>query len=163
MNQVKGDLLEFYEEGKVDAIAHCCNCQGVMGSGIALTIKQDYPDAYAAYKQHEMDEGGLFLGTVSEWGGIYNLHAQDFYKKSNVDGDKLSDSHQSRFVDYEAMYQALEEVRDDMKVGRLGIPYKMGSERAGGDWNVIEAMIKSVFDGSNIEVIIVEYNKTRNA
>lgn len=165
MKRVKGDVLEMLKTGEVDCVAHCCNCQGVMGSGIARTVHDDWPLAYQAYKKYEEDYG-LSLGTVSYADNIFNLHAQDFYKRSHVDEDILSDSHQSRFVDYEALYNTLVHVKNcilDSYPVTLGIPYKMACERAGGDWRIVEAMLESVFDGTNIEVVVVEYDGTRNA
>jgi hypothetical protein len=157
ITKIKGDLLEIFKNGRVDAIAHCCNCQGVMGSGIAASIKEDFPSAYEAYKLYEK-YFGLGLGTVSDSDNVFNLHAQNLYGKPGL--------RDTRFVDYEALYQCLEIVRIDMeaaKQSKLGIPYKMAAERAGGDWNVIEAMIISVFKDTDIEVVIVEFDGTRNA
>lgn len=160
----KGDLLEYYEQNEVDFIGHCCNCQGVMGSGIALSIKADYPSAYNAYKEYER-ENGLELGTISECGGIFNLHAQNLYGKKGG-GD--------RFVDYEALYQSLEAMRqhiieivfDDEEPDEpvnIGFPFKMAADRAGGDWIVIESMIVSVFKDTDWNISIVEFDGTRNA
>ena len=36
-------------------------------------------------------------------------------------------------------------------------PYKIASNLAGGDWNVILSMIKSVFENTDIEVTIYNY------
>lgn len=47
-------------------IAHGCNCQGVMGSGVALFLKQKYPQIFAPYKamcaEYQMD---ALLGLVN--------------------------------------------------------------------------------------------------
>jgi O-acetyl-ADP-ribose deacetylase (regulator of RNase III) len=32
-------------------VLHGCNCRGVMGSGVALAVKNKWPEAYAGYKQ----------------------------------------------------------------------------------------------------------------
>lgn len=157
----KGDLLEFYRQNEVSYIGHCCNCQGVMGSGIALTIKTDFSYAYDAYKDYE-SVYGLSLGSVSFNGGIFNLHAQDLYGKKG-DGN--------RFVDYEALYESLEFMRDTIAAAEddylgpvnIGFPYKMAADRAGGDWIVIESMIVSVFKDTNWNIFIIEYDGTRNA
>ena len=53
----KGDLLTT----DADIIVHGCNCQGVMGSGVAKQIKEKFPNAYTIYKQRE-EEIGLRLG-----------------------------------------------------------------------------------------------------
>lgn len=167
----QGDLLTHFGSCQVDVVLHCCNCQGVMGSGIAATIKNDYPTAYVAYKAYET-ESGLTLGTISscEFNGglIVNLHAQDFYRKGGqVDG---------RFVNYEALYESLLRAKETLLefyasdieyndwTPTVGVPYKMAADRAGGDWNVVLAMIKSVFpEDGDINVTVVEYNQTRNA
>lgn len=44
-------------------IAHGCNAQGVMGSGVAALVKKLYPHAYLAYKQAHR-RYGLKLGQV---------------------------------------------------------------------------------------------------
>ena len=54
-----GSLLEAEERH----ILHGCNARGVMGAGIALAIRQRWPQAFAQYRRlHE--ETGLVLGTV---------------------------------------------------------------------------------------------------
>ena len=39
-------------------------------------------------------------------------------------------------------------------VTTIGFPYGMSSVRAGGDWNVIYEMIKSVFKDTNFKITI---------
>ena len=48
MNVITGDLLRFALDGRFDVIVHGCNCQCAMGKGIALSIKEQFPEAYAA-------------------------------------------------------------------------------------------------------------------
>jgi hypothetical protein len=166
LTREKGDLLEFYAQNEVDFIGHCCNCQGVMGSGIASSIKEDFPTAYDAYKEYE-SAFGLELGTISEAGGIFNLHAQHLYGKKGGG---------TRFVDYEGLYESLVAMRENIEGTlsieyenvydepiNIGFPYKMAADRAGGDWIVIEAMIVSVFKDTNWNIFIVEFDGTRNA
>lgn len=157
MQHLTGDLFARFSPGIMsdiafDAIAHVCNCQGVMGSGIALSIKQRYPEAYIAYKQHEKIFHGLDLGTVSratleDGKQIYNLHAQEFYGK------------EKRHLNYEALYECLLHLRKSLiytKKKVLGIPYKMGCDRAGGDWRIVESMMNAIFDDDLITVISVK-------
>lgn len=149
----KGDLLDYFDDGWCDAIAHCCNCQGVMGSGIAYQIKEQFSEAYDVYKQFEKDYT-LSLGTISYKDYligkiIVNLHAQNLY---GYDG--------ARFVDYEALYVSLTETRDLMlkhELRTLGVPYKMACDRAGGDWRIVESMLNVIFENSGIDVLVVEY------
>lgn len=150
----EGDLLKKYKAGECDAIAHCANCQGVMGSGIALQIKNELPAAYDAYKNHESLNCGLELSTVSyaeiDHGFIFNLHAQNLY---GYDG--------SRYVNYESIYETLRKTKEIMLENdliSLGVPYKMACDRAGGDWRIIEAMLTVIFENTDIQILIVKYN-----
>ena len=152
INSIKGDLLKEYNQGACDVIAHCTNCQGVMGSGIALQIKNEMPAVFDAYKYHE-ECSGLKLGTISYAkigkGIVVNLHAQNLY---GYDG--------SRFVNYEAIYETLRQTKEVMiskNLKTLGVPYKMACDRAGGDWRIIETMLNVIFENSGIDILVVEY------
>ena len=57
---VHGDVLA--ESNCV--IAHCVNCLGVMGGGIARQIRAEYPEAYDVYRE-TLDNDLLVLGSVS--------------------------------------------------------------------------------------------------
>lgn len=46
---VSGDLM--YSASHFHSIAHGVNCQGVMGSGIALAIRTSMPEVYTKYRQ----------------------------------------------------------------------------------------------------------------
>lgn len=70
----------------VDAFAHGVNCQGVMGSGVALQMRHKYAGLFAAYQDYIKDckKNNLpVLGSVfAYWDmevGIYNLFTQDKY------------------------------------------------------------------------------------
>lgn len=45
---INGDLLE----AKETYIAHQVNCYGAMGRGVALQIKNRYPDVYRRYHEY---------------------------------------------------------------------------------------------------------------
>ena len=56
---LKADL--FIAPGKM--FAHGCNAYGVMGAGIARTIKTKFPNVYQTYREHYL-ENGLNPGDV---------------------------------------------------------------------------------------------------
>jgi O-acetyl-ADP-ribose deacetylase (regulator of RNase III) len=47
---IKGNLLDAFDKGEVNVIGHIVNCQGVMGSGIAKSIKERYPQVFNEYR-----------------------------------------------------------------------------------------------------------------
>ena len=54
---IVGNILD----AKADAILHQTNCKGVMGAGLALQIRNKYPDVYAKYRILCKEEGGYFF------------------------------------------------------------------------------------------------------
>lgn len=149
-----GNLVSMLIAGEVDAMMHVCNDCGVMGSGIALEVKQRIPAAYFAYRHHEECYGGITVGSISHCELPYrviNLHAQHSYGN---DG--------KRYLDYEALYVCLETARDralKMGVSNIGVPYLMGSARAGGNWTIVFAMIQAVFETSPITITVVDNSR----
>ena len=134
---IKGNLL-----GHPFQIAHGVNCQGVMGSGVALAIKNKYPNHFNDYINAVKLNRGIssdLLGKItddpSKEDKILGMFTQDFYGK---DG--------KRYVNYAAIGSAFREVSDylsgdpDDSFCPLGIP-KIGAGLGGGDWNIIEQII----------------------
>lgn len=135
-----GDLLRAEER----VIAHGCNMQGKMGRGVALAISERYPGALAAYMQH-FEDGALALGKVVHWKGadrvVLNMITQDRYGRGE------------RFVDYDAVRTCFARIdlwaRTHLREARgffhedprLAIPM-IGADRGGGDWKVIEGIIR---------------------
>jgi O-acetyl-ADP-ribose deacetylase (regulator of RNase III) len=64
MTVITGDLLKLALEGRFDVIVHGCNCQCAMGKGIALSIKNEFPEAYQADQQTSKG-GRAKLGTIT--------------------------------------------------------------------------------------------------
>lgn len=132
-------------------IVHGCNALGVMGSGVALQIKNKWPSVYQDYRQ-AFQEQGLRLGdvqpvVVSPELVVWNAITQKTYG---------SDPH--RYVDYEAIARCFEKINTlvsdypDVE-HKIHIP-KIGAGLAGGDWPAIAAIIDSVV---NVPVIVWVY------
>jgi O-acetyl-ADP-ribose deacetylase (regulator of RNase III)/rubredoxin len=154
---LEGDLLD----QKTDVIAHQVNCLGVMGAGVALQIKNRWPEVYEGYRNFCHDELkrlgtlrtefllGKCMVCISDDGNpaIANLFGQDRF-------DKMG-----RNTSYDAVYDALVHLREIMENHgwkSVSFPYGMSCGLGGGSWNVIYAMICDVFENSNIEVRIVK-------
>jgi len=158
IKEIKANLLDFPEG--INVIVTCCNCQNTFGSGIAAQIKSRYPEAYQAdidfYNSCEPDNRFKeMMGNFSQIRVDKNKFIVNLYAQFNFGREK-------RQLDYEAFYSGLEKIRDPLlkspqKKWVIGFPYKIGSDRAGGDWNVVLVMIHSVFDNSGIDVIICRY------
>ena len=64
MKTRQGDLIQLALAGEFDVIVHGCNCHCQMGRGIALTIKEQLPEAYVADCQTPKSDKSK-LGTIS--------------------------------------------------------------------------------------------------
>lgn len=144
---------DIFESG-ADIILHQVNCRGVMGSGVAKQVRDRYPDVYTSYKNlcNDMRDPSILLGTaqfvkIDGYTYIVNLFAQDKY---GYDG--------KQYTNYLSLGSCLNEVRmhtlPDNEV--IAIPYRMGCDRGGGDWNVVYGMIEEILGDRN--VLICEYN-----
>lgn len=73
----QGDLFT----AGLPALAHGCNCQGVMGAGIAVQFRDRWPGMYEAYRQR-CQWGEYIPGDVMPWRDlgtgtvIFNLATQ---------------------------------------------------------------------------------------
>lgn len=118
-------------------IVHGCNAQGVMGSGVAKLIRERYPQAYKFYKTC-YNVNKLTLGTNqyvhTEGKIIVNAITQEFYGR---DG--------RQYVSYEAIRSCMKELKQYLFSRKLlpsvAMP-KIGSGLGGGDWVIIEHIIK---------------------
>lgn len=143
INYVKGDVVKSLKDGDIDFLVHCCNAQGIMGSGVAKQIKQQYPEAFDAYlENHE-------LGAATIADGVINVVGQEFYGKQG-----------KRYVHYGALSHGLSKIKllaydvsglfykrtTHLSKGkaRIGIPFKFASDRAGGDWEVVSELIEGL-------------------
>ena len=148
----EGNLLD----AQTDVIAHQVNCQGVMGSGVAKQIKEKWPDVFKQYDYHVrmLDHnvlGDCQLVQIKENKFVANLFGQRYYGRENL-----------RYTSYDGIYDALVKLQVYMNTRgckSIAIPYKMSSDRGGADWNVILAMIKSVFKNTDIIIEIWKYER----
>lgn len=139
MKIITGDLLMLAKQGKFDVIVHGCNCHCTMGAGIAKSIKQQFPEAYAADCQTEKGSKAK-MGTYSkaEIGHITVINA---YTQFNWRGKGC-------LVDYEAVRQVFRAIKKDFSGKKIGYPL-IGAGLAGGDWEIIAKIIDEELAGEN--------------
>lgn len=147
---VDGCLLDAFDRGDVNVIAHVVNCKGVMGSGIAKSIKDRYPKVFEEYKKFckEDSKEGLLgrLNAVYLVDGsktVWNLFAQLDYGR-----DK-------RHLNYGALGSCLYDAADYWSTSHkqiLGFPYLMGCDRAGGDFSIVLEMIEFYFKDHEVKI-----------
>jgi O-acetyl-ADP-ribose deacetylase (regulator of RNase III) len=147
---IKGNLLD----SKAEVIGHCTNCRGAMGAGVALQIRRKWPVVFNRYhsiweyyrtNHKESDQLGTTDLVETESGSnqyVANLYGQDDHDAS------------LRQIDYEALYNSLAGLSKQMenKFKSVAFPFKMGCGLAGGEWTIVEAMIKFLFKNYDVEI-----------
>jgi O-acetyl-ADP-ribose deacetylase (regulator of RNase III) len=143
MKSTAGDLLQLALDGRFDVIVHGCNCQCAMGKGIALSIKIQFPEAYAEdLKTTKADRAKLGTITVAaiERGearfSIVNAYTQFHYREDGV------------LADYDAIRSVFKRIKEQFAGQRIGYP-KIGAGLAKGDWAVIAAIIDEELAGED--------------
>lgn len=148
MKIVKGDLLKLADEGMFDAIVHGCNCFNTMGAGIALQIKQKYPEAWEidrnTIKGYKKKLGGY---TKAESNGIIVINAYTQFMPGYND---LREN-------YYAINKVMKKIAIDFEGKRIGLPL-IGAGLAGGDWNIIKDIIANNLEGM-VDYTIVEWSR----
>lgn len=138
-------------------IVHGCNAQGIMGGGLALAVRQQYPQAFEVYSNHiktELANGRKrpeLLGDTPMYVcpnkdlAIVNAITQLNY---GIDG--------ARYVNYEAIHKAFTVIAQWSLNTGLPVHYPLiGAGLGGGDWGVISDIIDSVF--SSYDGVVQRY------
>jgi O-acetyl-ADP-ribose deacetylase (regulator of RNase III) len=137
MNIVRGDLIELAKAGAFDVIIHGCNCQCRMGRGIALTIKQQFPESYTADCQTEIGDRaklGTFTSVEIDRDG-FNFTIVNGYTQFHWQGDGV-------LADYDAIRSIFRQVKQQFGGKRIGYP-KIGAGLARGDWEIIARIVEA--------------------
>jgi O-acetyl-ADP-ribose deacetylase (regulator of RNase III) len=142
---IKGNILYATE----DIIAHQCNCQGIMGAGLAKQIRNKYPEVYESYKRYcnnTIDKSTLLGCTqfVNCFNGkcVANLFGQYGYGRD------------TQYTDYDALEFCLKKVNNKAIQHKqsVALPYGLGCGLAGGDWNIVYRIIEEVFKDYDVTI-----------
>ena len=143
MKTIEGDLIKLGKDGYFDVIVHGCNCQNVMGSGIALQIRNEFPDAWQAdQRTRPGDPHKLGKYTFASYGklDVVNGYTQLF------PGTGLQ-------VSYDAVREVFRLIKKGWHGQKIGYP-KIGAGLAGGDWDIISKIIDEELNGEDHTLVI---------
>lgn len=148
--EIEGDLIKLALEGSFDVIAHGCNCQCVMGAGLAPQMAKAFKCDYYKLEQERYKSDINKLGqieyhpyriiTESEKAVVVgsdkiadlfviNCYTQFMYGTNHIDGV-------SKPLDYEALTLCLRKINHTFKDKHIGLPL-IGCHLAGGIWDYL--------------------------
>jgi O-acetyl-ADP-ribose deacetylase (regulator of RNase III) len=134
-----GNLLDV----KYGHIVHGCNAQGVMGSGVALAVKQKYPRCYQWYRE-EHEKNGLRLGYSYPY-----IATQDLVVWNAITQEGFGAP--TRNCSYDAIQSCFEMINKVMKTDlktyaqQIHIP-AIGAGLGGGNWEIIREIIEQTVE-----------------
>jgi len=141
---VSGDLFTY---PGLDAIAHGCNCAGVMGAGIAKEFKKRYPENFEYYR-NACANNSFFIGSVRIFRNsdkyIINLGTQDrFINPAKLEHIELALNN---------MIYIVSGIPENVKT--IGLP-RIGAGLGGLDWEDVKQVILEL-DTKDLELIVFE-------
>ncbi len=151
----KGNLITMADAGKFNVIMHGCNCQGVMGTGIAAQIKKRYPEAYDedwfySERTENYDKLGNYTWCwtkTSPHVRVYNLYTQFEYNRGNQTTDHFN---------YLAFELILEKLDYHLPLyTKIGMPL-IGCGRAGGNKERILKLIEEFALDRDVTIVLFD-------
>jgi len=152
INKKVGDLFSVTE----GHIAHGCNAQGVMGSGVAATVKELYPAAFKSYREIFLSTTGLELGVA------YPVRIDKLVIWNAITQENFGSG--MRHTSYDAIETCFSNINAEMDkfkaiiLPELHIPL-IGCDRGGAKWEIVESIIENTVD---FPVTLWIYNGTKN-
>jgi O-acetyl-ADP-ribose deacetylase (regulator of RNase III)/uncharacterized protein YwgA len=146
---IEGNLLD----SEAEALVNTVNTVGVMGKGIALQFKNQYPNNYKQYekacKVNEVQVGKLF---ITEDSSLLNGRKIIINFPTKTDWRKPSE--------YSYIESGIKELARKIKelgIKSVAIP-PLGAGNGGLDWNVVKAIIEKNLVDLNCDIQIYEPN-----
>lgn len=153
INIITGNILNT----DADLILHQVNPFGVMGAGLALQIKNKYPNVFTEYKNYCLKfnnsynklRGNLKIVPINDKQAVVNMFSQSGLSRHRVT------------TDYQALSHCLNRLHKiickyDLS---LAIPYGIGCGLAGGQWEIVFKTIQDKFQNDKSKVLIYKYRK----
>lgn len=144
-------------------IIHQVNCQGVMNSGAAKCVRDKYPVVFEEY--HKLYEKNytvkhLLLGKAQIVKINDNQYAVNVFGQFNYGYDG------KMYTSYDALDQAFKYIakyiKEHNEIKSIAFPYMFGCGRGGANWNVVSALIATIFKDLDITIELWEFKKQPN-
>lgn len=134
-----------YSEGQ-HFIIHCCNNIGKWGAGFVLALSKKWSEPKHAFKANPNPRLGTYqIVRVSDNLSVVNLYGRDGIRTSK---NKTP-------VRYDALRVGLHKFKHEVSNAIVHMP-RIGCGLAGGDWNIVEEIIKEELSSAGILVTVYD-------
>jgi O-acetyl-ADP-ribose deacetylase (regulator of RNase III) len=158
---VEGDATTCSAGGDENKLlVHCVNCLGVMGSGIAKTVRDKWPKVYAGYKTLcSTNRSYSLLGEIDISYAQDNIWVCNLFGQDGCGPQVIGDVEIIPF-DYRAFRVGLANIKDRLKTSKnrysLHCP-RIGCGLALAEWKRVEEEIRDVFSNVDIDIYVYDF------
>lgn len=147
VKEIDGDLFETEHE----FIAHGCNSQGVMGSGIAAVVRDKFPKTFEQYKAYCVaNDRRNILGTL-----VFREAPENDKIIINCITQQYFGTFLRRYVSYCGVADCFERINNIYKGKAVAVP-RIGAGRGGGNWRILSTIINEMTPDVDIYVYFQE-------
>lgn len=147
IKEVEGDLISLFQQGEFDVIVHGCNCQNIMGAGIALSLAEAYPELMKVDSIYSTP-----IGHIDRLGNYSKLIIGEDVKTRQYIINAYTQFNPGKDLDYNALELVLKKINFQFKPERIGIN-TIGCGIAGGNWNVVKKIIERQLRDCDVTVV----------
>ena len=156
INYVDGDILY----SKADAIAHGVAPNDHFNQGLAMSLKEKWPDLYKDFRHYSHTHHPK-EGTIWSWNGDSKLVVTMMTQEHAPSQNSLPGKSKSSYVNH-----CLRELKKEMtkkKMNSLALP-KVATGVGGLEWDEVKALIENNFKDSEFNIYVYEkYTKDKEA
>jgi len=147
-----GDITNPVNTGKDICIAHCVNDIWIMGAGVAKALYTKWPNVRSEYLQLSKTSASL--------GDVQFVNVDDNIVVANLIGQHgiSFDCNGNPPIRYNALDTGFSQILKfcQARIADLHIPYKLGCDLAGGNWNTVEIIIRETVLKQDIDVYVYD-------
>jgi len=152
--EIKGDLILLAKSGKFDVITHGCNCQSIMGAGIAVPMNLHF--GVSRFPMELQGKSMLKLGNIDYETRTLTCGTDEFdLTVVNSYTQNYPGMRNGTPIDYEALTLCMRKINHTFKAKHIGLP-QIGSGLAGGNWNRIKEIIQRELKDCLVTVVIYD-------
>ena len=154
MKTIRGNIIDLAEDGVINVLVQGCNCMVMQGKGLALEIKERYPEAYQADVKYGRKGDITKLGEFS-WVLVENVKVPGkrfVIVNAYTQYDWKPQLSGKPNADVPAISRVFKSIAETFPNARIGFP-KIGAGLARGDWGEILPAIEDALEDSDYTYI----------
>jgi O-acetyl-ADP-ribose deacetylase (regulator of RNase III) len=139
-----GDILK----AKTQVVVNTVNCEGVMGKGLALQFKKNFPDMFAEYKK-KCEEGKIAIGKLDLYKSPFRYWILNFPTKDHWRKPSKLEYIEKGLAEFSRKYQ-------EWDITSIAFP-KLGCQQGGLNWVDVKPLMEKYLEPLELKVEIFSY------